>query len=200
MTPSQYPLGPVSPLPSADQSPAGWYADPYKVAKIRYWSGAAWTGHTSGDLVAPSGVVGHHSRRGWAIAAISVVVVLVILVAGSYLVTKALSGISPSQVSGQLGISDIPPDLPIYPGAVLMTYYSTTGTNGSYTSDLWQTDGNPDEVLAFYSTALSQGKWRLDSADVGHRTVKFHSISGKKGNLNISTQGRHTIIESVLDH
>ena len=123
-------------------------------------------------------------------------VVLAILVAGSYLVTKALSGISPSQVSGQLGISDIPPDLPIYPGAVLMTYYSTTGTNGSYTSDLWQTDGNPDEVLAFYSTALSQGKWRLDSTDAGHRAVKFHSVSGKKGSLSISMQGRHTIIES----
>lgn len=188
------------PGPGETQYPAGWYADPYGVAGLRYWSGAEWTGHTTGDSIAHSGRASHRNRKAWAIAATAVIGALLLVIAGSYLVTRAFSGFSPSQVSGQLGIADIPPDFPIYPGAVLMTYYSTTGTSGSYTSDLWQTDGSPDEVFAFYQTNLSQGKWRSDSSDVSHRTMKFHSVTGKKGTINITTQGRHTIIQSLLNH
>lgn len=29
-------------------TPPGWYADPWKVAPARYWSGVAWTGYTAG--------------------------------------------------------------------------------------------------------------------------------------------------------
>ena len=29
-------------------TPAGWYADPWKTAKLRYWDGTKWTGYNSG--------------------------------------------------------------------------------------------------------------------------------------------------------
>jgi hypothetical protein len=29
-------------------TPAGWYADPWKTAKLRYWDGSKWTGYNSG--------------------------------------------------------------------------------------------------------------------------------------------------------
>lgn len=34
------PLGPVS-------TPAGWHPDPYLIARLRWWDGHAWTGHTA---------------------------------------------------------------------------------------------------------------------------------------------------------
>jgi hypothetical protein len=29
-------------------TPAGWYADPWKTARLRYWDGNKWTGYNSG--------------------------------------------------------------------------------------------------------------------------------------------------------
>lgn len=34
-------------LPPPTTSPADWYPDPYKVARLRYFDGIAWTGHTA---------------------------------------------------------------------------------------------------------------------------------------------------------
>jgi membrane protease YdiL (CAAX protease family) len=33
--------------------PAGWYADPYRVARLRWWDGNAWTGWAEGELPRP---------------------------------------------------------------------------------------------------------------------------------------------------
>jgi Protein of unknown function (DUF2510) len=29
-------------------TPPGWYADPWKKARLRYWDGSKWTGYNSG--------------------------------------------------------------------------------------------------------------------------------------------------------
>jgi len=29
-------------------TPPGWYADPWKIARLRYWDGGKWTGYNSG--------------------------------------------------------------------------------------------------------------------------------------------------------
>lgn len=29
-------------------TPPGWYADPWKIARLRYWDGSKWTGYNSG--------------------------------------------------------------------------------------------------------------------------------------------------------
>jgi hypothetical protein len=31
----------------AAAAPAGWYDDPWRQARLRYWDGTAWTGHTA---------------------------------------------------------------------------------------------------------------------------------------------------------
>ena len=36
--------GTASPTPLP---PAGWYGDPYRTARLRYWDGRIWTGHTA---------------------------------------------------------------------------------------------------------------------------------------------------------
>ena len=33
--------------------PAGWYADPWRETRARYWNGVQWTGHTEGRLDPP---------------------------------------------------------------------------------------------------------------------------------------------------
>lgn len=37
-----------------EQTPAGWYADPWNGRKIRYWNGAEWTLYTGKAPVADS--------------------------------------------------------------------------------------------------------------------------------------------------
>ena len=49
LTPEHVPV----PTPTA---PAGWYADPYGAAPLRYWSGTAWTEHTHYPEQQPPGV------------------------------------------------------------------------------------------------------------------------------------------------
>jgi uncharacterized RDD family membrane protein YckC len=42
------PAPPQAPPPAPAQSqPAGWYEDPQRQARLRYWDGSAWTQHTS---------------------------------------------------------------------------------------------------------------------------------------------------------
>jgi hypothetical protein len=42
-----------APAPAAVQAPApaatppGWYDDPWRQARLRYWDGSTWTGHTA---------------------------------------------------------------------------------------------------------------------------------------------------------
>jgi hypothetical protein len=40
---------PAAPQPAAPQAsfPADWYPDPHGQARLRYWDGTAWTGHTT---------------------------------------------------------------------------------------------------------------------------------------------------------
>jgi hypothetical protein len=37
----------AQPAPQGDLPPAGWYEDPSRVRRLRYWDGAAWTEHTA---------------------------------------------------------------------------------------------------------------------------------------------------------
>ena len=46
------PFGPASapaqtPAPAQTATPPGWYDDPWRQARVRYWDGAVWTGHTA---------------------------------------------------------------------------------------------------------------------------------------------------------
>lgn len=43
-TPTQTPSSDAAASPAP---PAGWYADPYGAARLRWWDGSAWTGHTA---------------------------------------------------------------------------------------------------------------------------------------------------------
>ena len=45
---------------SAGSSPAGWYADPHSVATYRFWDGAHWTNHVSGETIGRA-----RGSRGW---------------------------------------------------------------------------------------------------------------------------------------
>jgi hypothetical protein len=47
-------------------APAGWYPDPHRAAPLRYWSGNAWTEHTSAGAPQPTTVtesIAAHSLR-----------------------------------------------------------------------------------------------------------------------------------------
>ena len=33
--------------PAQAAAPPGWYDDPWRQARVRYWDGTAWTGHTA---------------------------------------------------------------------------------------------------------------------------------------------------------
>ena len=39
--------GEFSPSPPPPLPPADWYADPHKVARLRYWDGTQWTEHVA---------------------------------------------------------------------------------------------------------------------------------------------------------
>ncbi|MDQ3935424.1 MAG: DUF2510 domain-containing protein, partial [Actinomycetota bacterium] len=45
------PIGPPGGAPSAEAQPGSfppdWYPDPWLNARLRYWDGNAWTGHTA---------------------------------------------------------------------------------------------------------------------------------------------------------
>ena len=48
------PFGPASPsapaqtpAPAQTATPPGWYDDPWRQARLRYWDGTVWTGHTA---------------------------------------------------------------------------------------------------------------------------------------------------------
>jgi hypothetical protein len=45
--PQAPPAPPQAPPPSAPAQPAGWYEDPQRQARLRYWDGTSWTQHTS---------------------------------------------------------------------------------------------------------------------------------------------------------
>jgi hypothetical protein len=32
---------------AAQTAPPGWYDDPWRQARLRYWDGTAWSGHTA---------------------------------------------------------------------------------------------------------------------------------------------------------
>jgi hypothetical protein len=36
-----------TPAPAQAAAPLGWYDDPWRQARLRYWDGTAWTGHTA---------------------------------------------------------------------------------------------------------------------------------------------------------
>jgi hypothetical protein len=36
-----------APAPAQAGPPPGWYDDPWRQARVRYWDGTAWTGHTA---------------------------------------------------------------------------------------------------------------------------------------------------------
>ena len=36
-----------TPAPAQGAPPPGWYDDPWRQARLRYWDGTAWTGHTA---------------------------------------------------------------------------------------------------------------------------------------------------------
>ena len=38
---------PQASAPSQAVAPPGWYDDPWRQARVRYWDGTAWTGHTA---------------------------------------------------------------------------------------------------------------------------------------------------------
>jgi hypothetical protein len=44
------PFAPASartPAPAQATAPPGWYDDPWRQTRLRYWDGMAWTGHTA---------------------------------------------------------------------------------------------------------------------------------------------------------
>jgi Protein of unknown function (DUF2510) len=41
------PSAPAANVVALPLAPAGWYPDPHRIAPLRYWSGNAWTEHTS---------------------------------------------------------------------------------------------------------------------------------------------------------
>jgi hypothetical protein len=43
--PASAPAQTLAPVQAAP--PPGWYDDPWRQARVRYWDGTAWTGHTS---------------------------------------------------------------------------------------------------------------------------------------------------------
>ena len=44
---SPTPAALAAPAQAAAPSPAGWYPDPYRQARLRYWDGSGWTGHAA---------------------------------------------------------------------------------------------------------------------------------------------------------
>jgi hypothetical protein len=36
-----------TPAPAQTATPPGWYDDPWRQSRVRYWDGTAWTGHTA---------------------------------------------------------------------------------------------------------------------------------------------------------
>jgi hypothetical protein len=41
------PASALTPAPVQASAPPGWYDDPWRQTRLRYWDGTAWTGHTA---------------------------------------------------------------------------------------------------------------------------------------------------------
>lgn len=96
-------------------------------------------------------------------------------------VSTALGGVKlDPQVSMPSGF---PSDVPIYPGARLVSA-STFASNGTSTwSMTWQTVDSVDKVQAFYTAKLAQGDWTLSFS--GSSNGSFSALFNRKSNSNV---------------
>ncbi len=112
------------------------------------------------------------------VVAILVATAGVWLVLVGALVTLVFTVLLPAvQFSGR---SQIPADMPVYPGASLESAFSSTSPGCTTVQAGWSSTANADSVVTFYQQQLAQGPWTLvQTKPVGNATLLyFRSTSG----------------------
>src|SRR5258708_36385191 len=103
------------------------------------------------------------------VVAILVATAGVWLVLVGALVTLVFAVLLPAvQFSGR---SQIPADMPVYPGASLESAFSSTSPGCTTVQAGWSSTANADSVVTFYQQQLAQGPWTLvQTKPVGNAT------------------------------
>jgi hypothetical protein len=89
---------------TATEHPAGWYLDPVPGApeqQYRYWTGQAWTEHVATPGLGPKPAEMDRGGQSWKWLAVTGLVLVVLLVAAGYVVTRNDSS-SPEQWDAQV--------------------------------------------------------------------------------------------------
>ncbi len=80
------------------------------------------------------------------------------------------------------GKDQIPPDLPIYPGAQLQSAFASGFQGCTTVTATWSTPARASDVIDFYKSHLNTGAWRVTSSGPsrGEFYLYFESTSGSQ--------------------
>jgi hypothetical protein len=97
------------------------------------------------------------------------------------------------------GTLGVPKDLPIYPGAALISVNENVTPIATSVNASWDADASLETVTAFYSARLNQQPWAINDMNAPNGPWAFQRTDGKMdGLIRLSAHSSRTRIDVLL--